>query len=110
MKFGLMFFGSVAEGQWPYKLLLDAARLADQLGLMAVWTPERHFHNFGGLFPNPAIIGAALAVTTTRIRIRAGSLIAPLHDVIQIVEEFAAVDNLSGGRVDLSFEIGRAHV
>ena len=106
MKFGLMFFGSIAEGQWPYKLLLDAARLADQLGLMAVWTPERHFHNFGGLFPNPAIIGAALAVTTTRIRIRAGSLIAPLHDVIQIVEEFAAVDNLSGGRVDLSFASG----
>jgi natural product biosynthesis luciferase-like monooxygenase protein len=106
MKFGLIFFGSEAAGERPYQLVLDAARLADQLGLIAVWIPERHFHHFGGLFPNPALVGAALAVTTSRIRIRAGSLVAPLHDVIQIVEEFAAVDNLSCGRVDLSFASG----
>lgn len=106
MKLGLMFFAGGVEGERPYQLLLDAARLADDLGLVAVWTPERHFHPFGGLYPNPAVTGAAVATVTTRIRIRAGSLIAPLHDVLRIVEEFAVVDNLSDGRVDVSFGSG----
>ncbi|HEV3039097.1 MAG TPA: MupA/Atu3671 family FMN-dependent luciferase-like monooxygenase [Candidatus Angelobacter sp.] len=106
MKFGLMFFGSEAMGQQPYQFLLETARLADQSGLCAIWIPERHFHNFGGLFPSPAVVGAALAAVTSHIRIRAGSLVAPLHDVIQIVEEFAVVDALSQGRVDVSFASG----
>ena len=106
MKFGLMFFAGGVEGERPYKFLLEAARLADELGLVAIWTPERHFHPFGGLFPNPALIGAAVATVTTKIRIRAGSLIAPLHDVLRMVEDFAVVDNLSGGRVDVSFGSG----
>lgn len=106
MKFGLMFFSSEAQGPDPYRLLLDAARLGDGLGLAAIWTPERHFHAFGGLFPNPAVVGAAVAAVTRRIRIRAGSVIAPLHDVVRLVEEFAVVDNLSCGRVDVSFASG----
>ena len=43
---------------------------------------------------------------TSKVRIRAGSIIAPLHDVIRIVEDFAVIDNLSGGRVDVSFASG----
>jgi len=45
----------------------------------AVWTPERHFHAFGGLFPNPSVTSAAVAAVTTRIQIRAGSVVLPLH-------------------------------
>jgi len=26
-----------------------------------VWTPERHFHSFGGLYPNPSVVSAAIA-------------------------------------------------
>jgi len=108
MDFGLMFFASTAAPSpgGTYGLLTEAARFADQNGFRSVWTPERHFHPFGGPFPNPSVLGAALAMITRRIEIRAGSLISPLHDSLRIAEEWSVVDNLSGGRVALSFGAG----
>lgn len=109
MKLGLMFFSSPeADNAAPgkYGLLLDAARFADREGLCAVWTPERHFHRFGGLFPNPGITSAALATITSRVQLRAGSLITPLHNEIRVAEDWAVIDNLSGGRVAISFGSG----
>jgi natural product biosynthesis luciferase-like monooxygenase protein len=108
MDFGVMFFAGDASGagEQRYRLLLEASRFVDEAGFGSVWIPERHFHPFGGLFPNPAVVGAALAVHTRRVQIRAGSLISPLHDTIRIVEDFAVIDNLSGGRVGISFGSG----
>ncbi len=103
-----MFFSSQADrvGSAQYRLVMDAARFADEHGFSAVWTPERHFHEFGGIFPNPALTSAALAMVTRNLRIRAGSLISPLHDVLRIAEEWAVVDNLSDGRVEVAFGSG----
>jgi natural product biosynthesis luciferase-like monooxygenase protein len=89
-----------------YALVREAAQFADRHGFSAVWTPERHFHEFGGLFPNPSVLAAALAVMTERVQIRAGSLIAALHDPVRIAEEWSVVDNLSRGRVAISFGAG----
>lgn len=89
-----------------YALLREAARFADRAGFCALWTPERHFHEFGGLFPNPSVLSAALAAWTERVQLRAGSLISPLHDPLRVAEEWALVDNLSGGRVAVSFGAG----
>lgn len=89
-----------------YRLLLESARWADEHGFEAVWTPERHFHEFGGAYPNPSVTSAALAAVTERIAIRAGSVVAPLHAPARIAEEWAVVDNLSGGRVGISFAAG----
>ena len=68
MKFSLFYFSSASAPDDPdkYGLLLDSVRFADERGFEAVWVPERHFHAFGGIFPNPAVVGAALAVTTKR--------------------------------------------
>lgn len=108
MEFGIMFFssGGGSSGSDKYGLLLDAARIADERGFRCVWTPERHFHEFGGIFPNPAVLGAALAVATSRLQIRAGSLISPLHHTLRIAEDWSVVDNLSGGRAAVSFGSG----
>ena len=89
-----------------YRLLLEGARFADEHGFEAVWTPERHFHSFGGLYPNPSITSAAVAAVTRRVAIRAGSLVLPLHDPIRVAEDWSMVDNLSGGRVGISFASG----
>jgi natural product biosynthesis luciferase-like monooxygenase protein/FkbM family methyltransferase len=89
-----------------YRLLLEGARLADERGFKAVWTPERHFHSFGGLYPNPSVTGAAVAAVTRRVEIRAGSVVLPLHDPVRVAEEWAVVDNISGGRVGVSFASG----
>ena len=111
MEFGIMFFSSAASGAdrargGKYRLLLDAVRFADRRGFRCVWTPERHFHPFGGLYPNPSVVSAGLATITERLELRAGSLISPLHSAVRIAEEWAVVDNLSGGRVALSFGAG----
>ncbi|MBN8962465.1 MAG: LLM class flavin-dependent oxidoreductase [Rhizobiales bacterium] len=108
MQISLMFFASDGDGSvgGRYELLLQSCRYADTAGFTAVWLPERHFHRFGGLFPNPAIPAAAVAIATRRLRIRAGSVIIPLSDPIRVAEEWSVVDNLSDGRVDLGFGQG----
>jgi natural product biosynthesis luciferase-like monooxygenase protein/amino acid adenylation domain-containing protein/FkbM family methyltransferase len=105
--FSLFYFASAnhAEGE-IYRLLLEGAQFADQHGFAAVWTPERHFHAFGGLYPNPSVMSAALATLTKRIQIRAGSVVLPLHSPIRVAEEWAIVDHLSQGRVGVSFASG----
>lgn len=106
--FSLFYFSSDESeaSDHKYKLLLDGARYADQQGFAAVWTPERHFHAFGGLYPNPAVTSAAIAAVTERIQIRAGSVVLPLHHPIRVAEDWSVVDNLSGGRVGVSFASG----
>jgi natural product biosynthesis luciferase-like monooxygenase protein len=108
MAFSLFFFsgdGSV-RGPGKYDLLLDCARYADRHGFAAVWVPERHFVDFGGLYPNPSVMAAALAAVTERIGIRAGSVVVPLHHPVRIAEDWSVVDNLSGGRVAISAASG----
>ncbi|HSU54720.1 MAG TPA: MupA/Atu3671 family FMN-dependent luciferase-like monooxygenase, partial [Candidatus Dormibacteraeota bacterium] len=106
--FSLFYFASdeSSAASHKYRLLLDGARMADENGFAAIWTPERHFHAFGGLYPNPAVTSAALASITRRIQIRAGSVVLPLHDPIRVAEEWSVVDNLSNGRVAISFATG----
>ncbi|MBF6059960.1 LLM class flavin-dependent oxidoreductase [Nocardia terpenica] len=108
LEFGLFFFASDAQqySAQRYRLLLDSARFADEHGFTAIWVPERHFHKFGGLYPNPAVLGAALATTTQRVRIRAGSVVLPLHNPVRVAEDWSVVDNLSHGRVDVAFATG----
>jgi natural product biosynthesis luciferase-like monooxygenase protein len=108
MDFSLFYFSADAgeAGGNRYRLLLEGAKYADAHGFSAVWTPERHFHPFGGLYPNPSVTSAAIAAITSRVSIRAGSVVLPLHDPIRVAEEWAVVDNISGGRVGLSFASG----
>lgn len=106
--FSLFFFSAdgTADSQERYKLLIESARFADRNGFNAVWTPERHFQAFGGLYPNPAVLSAALAMITENVQIRAGSVVLPLHSPVRVAEDWALVDNLSRGRVAISFATG----
>ena len=108
MQFSLFYFAadatSVAGDR--YRLLLEGAKFADANGFSAIWTPERHFHEFGGNYPNAAITSTAVAMVTERIQIRAGSVVLPLHNPIRCAEDWSVVDNLSNGRVGLSFASG----
>lgn len=98
--------GSPGARTGRYDVLVDAARAADAGGLDHVWLPERHFQPFGGDHPNPSVLAAAIAMVTRRVRIRAGSVVLPLHHPARVAEEWAVVDNLSGGRVELSSATG----
>ena len=103
-----MFFGdSEADALGDkYRLLFESARFADQNDFAGLWIPERHFTPFGCLYPNPALLSAALARETKNLRLRAGSVVLPLNDPVRIAEEWAVVDNLSAGRVEIAFASG----
>ncbi|KIN64468.1 Non-ribosomal peptide synthetase [Sulfitobacter noctilucicola] len=107
MDFNLMYWGN-DDGVGPkkYELLLEGAKFADANGFNAVWTPERHFHAFGGPYPNPSVTGAAVAAVTQNLAVRAGSCVAPLHHPARIAEEWAVIDNLTNGRVGLAIASG----
>ncbi|MBC9713285.1 LLM class flavin-dependent oxidoreductase [Streptomyces sp. TRM66268-LWL] len=107
--FGVYFFGDYPDSEdtsEAYERIVGTARFADERGFSSVWIPERHFHSFGGLFPNPAVLASALARETERIRLNAGSVVLPLHDPVRVAEEWAVVDRLSGGRVGLGCATG----
>ena len=79
-------------------LFLDVVRQAESQGFSAVWIAEGT-----GLFVNPALLAAAAAVVTRKIGLR-GVLKLPLHNPIRVAEEWALVDNLSGGRAGISVD------
>jgi natural product biosynthesis luciferase-like monooxygenase protein len=108
LQLSLFFFAASAEDAPDdlYRLLIESARFADRNGFTAVWTPERHFQRFGGPYPSPTLTSAALAMVTSRIQLRAGSVVAPLSSALRIAEDWAVVDNLSHGRVAVSFASG----
>ena len=110
--FGVYFFGDYPDGEGAprpadaYDHIIETARFADRHGFSSLWLPERHFHSFGGLFPNPAVLASVLARETSRIRLNSGSVVLPLHDPVRVAEEWSVVDNLSGGRVGLGCATG----
>ncbi|MFI7287511.1 MupA/Atu3671 family FMN-dependent luciferase-like monooxygenase [Streptomyces anulatus] len=115
--FGVYFFGDYPESgesgeaggsgvPEAYDTVLETARFADEHGFSSVWLPERHFDSFGGIFPNPAVLAAAVARETGSVRINAGSVVLPLHDPVRVAEEWSVVDNLSGGRVGIGCATG----
>ncbi|WP_373635707.1 MupA/Atu3671 family FMN-dependent luciferase-like monooxygenase [Yoonia sp. SS1-5] len=107
MDFSLYYWGNNDEvSDNRYELLIEGAKFADANGFCAVWTPERHFHAFGGSYPNPSVTGAAVASVTKNLAVRAGSIVAPLHHPARIAEEWAVIDNLTGGRVGLAMASG----
>ncbi|MFJ9948565.1 MupA/Atu3671 family FMN-dependent luciferase-like monooxygenase [Kitasatospora sp. NPDC091207] len=108
MEFSVYFFSANDRHDFGdrYRFVLDVARFIDRRGFTAIWTPERHFQEFGGSFPNPAVLSAALAVATERLSIRAGSVVLPHHHPVRVAEEWALVDQLSRGRVGVCVATG----
>ncbi|HSD48170.1 MAG TPA: MupA/Atu3671 family FMN-dependent luciferase-like monooxygenase [Pyrinomonadaceae bacterium] len=108
LEFSLFYFAddNAVYGEDKYRLYREGAMFADRHRLTAVWTPERHFHEKAGLYPNPSVLSAALAMITKHVQLRAGSVVLPLHNSLRVAEEWSVVDNLSKGRVGISFTSG----
>ena len=107
MEFSLYYWGNDdGVGRDKYRTLLEGAQFGDKHGFCAVWTPERHFHAFGGPYPNPSVTGAAVAAVTQNLAVRAGSCVAPLHHTARIAEEWAVIDNITNGKTGLAIASG----
>src|SRR5690606_20909417 len=95
----------ISDGE-KYRFMRELVEFADQSGFAAVYFPERHFHEFGSIFANNSIVAAYFAPITQNIRLRTAAVTATLHHPVEIVENWAMVDILSHGRVDLGFGNG----
>jgi alkanesulfonate monooxygenase SsuD/methylene tetrahydromethanopterin reductase-like flavin-dependent oxidoreductase (luciferase family) len=90
-----------------YDDLVQQALQAEALGLDGFWVSEHHFGPYGGAVPLLGVMLAYLAARTDRIRLGAGSAILSLRpDAVATAEEFAMVDRLSGGRLELGMGRG----
>ncbi len=111
MRFSLFHLPTYREGfsrslNAFYEELTDAVKLADRLGWARIVVSEHHFHYYGGAVPNPAIILAAWARETRHIRLAAGVSLVPLRHPLQVAEDYALVDQLSNGRLDMGVSRG----
>ncbi len=110
MKFGYYLLNTYVpeldgDSTAVYSHWLEQFDAAESLGFDSLWVTEHHFRNFGGMMPSPSIILAAAAQRTKQMRLGAAVSILPMHHPLRIAEEFAMVDQLSGGR--LNFGAGR---
>ncbi|MFV0319532.1 MAG: LLM class flavin-dependent oxidoreductase [Microbacterium sp.] len=84
---------------------LALARTADDLGFTRYWFAEHH--NMPAVAStSPPVLAAAAAARTERIRVGSGGVMLPNHSPLVVAEQFAALEALAPGRVDLG--IGRA--
>ncbi|MEA2517093.1 MAG: hypothetical protein QOG16_931 [Actinomycetota bacterium] len=88
-----------------YRDYLDLVRTVESSGLDSAWVSEHHFAGDGYL-PSLLPLLAAFAAVTDRIELGTGVVLAPFHDPIRLAEDFAVVDQLSGGRVICGLGIG----
>jgi len=84
---------------------MGLVRRADELSLTRYWFAEHH--NMPAVASTtPPVLAAAAAARTTRIRVGSGGVMLPNHSPLVVAEQFAALEALAPGRVDLG--IGRA--
>ena len=108
MRFGMLHLyanpGDLSERQ-AIQEQLRLMRAAEDLDFDSVWPAEHHFSPLG-YTASPAIGLAALAAETRRIRLGTGVVVLPFSNPIRVAEDFAFLDHLSDGRVDLGIGCG----
>lgn len=82
-----------------YAMTLDAAEVADRVGLQGYYIGEHHGINYA--FSSPAVILSAMAARTKRLRLGTAIALAANLDTFRMVEDYATVDVISGGRIEL---------
>lgn len=88
-----------------YREAVEQVRFAEDLGFDCMWFTEHHFGTHG---INSAVLAFAAYVAgiTKRIRVGTAVVVTPLYHPVRLAEEIAAVDVLSGGRLELGLGSG----
>jgi alkanesulfonate monooxygenase SsuD/methylene tetrahydromethanopterin reductase-like flavin-dependent oxidoreductase (luciferase family) len=90
-----------------YAQVMRQCELAETLGYDTFFCAEHHFHEYG-VVPDPAVMLAALAQRTRRIRLGTAISILTFHDPRRIAETYSMLDLLCGGR--LVFGVGSGYL
>ena len=109
MKFGMLHLFESPRGRSEHEMVQEQIALmeaAEGLGFDSVWPAEHHFSEYG-FCASPALSLAAIARSTKRIRLGTGVVVLPFNHPVRVAEDYAMLDNLSGGRVELG--VGRGY-
>jgi probable LLM family oxidoreductase len=79
--------------------LLEEVERADQVGLDTYGIGEHHRHEY--LDSAPTVLLAAAAARTSRIRLNSAVTVLSASDPVRVFQEFATLDLVSQGRVDM---------
>jgi alkanesulfonate monooxygenase SsuD/methylene tetrahydromethanopterin reductase-like flavin-dependent oxidoreductase (luciferase family) len=82
-----------------YREILAAAKLADDAGFAVFGVGEHHRPDIA--ISSPAVVLAAVAAATKRIRLTSAVSILSTLDPVRVFQDFATVDLVSGGRVEI---------
>jgi alkanesulfonate monooxygenase SsuD/methylene tetrahydromethanopterin reductase-like flavin-dependent oxidoreductase (luciferase family) len=85
-------------------LVLRQAELAEAVGLDHFAVGEHHSADFA--VSSPAVVLAAVAARTRSLRLTSGVTVLSVHDPVRVMQDFATVDQLSGGRAEIT--VGRS--
>ena len=109
MQFGIFTIGDVTTdpttGRTPtenerIRNTVEIALKAEEIGLDVFATGEHHNPPF--VAPaNPPILMAAIAAQTERLQLSTATTLITTNDPVRLAEDYAYVQHLSGGRVDL---------
>jgi len=109
MKFGMLQLFENPEGRTEKEIGDEQFELmvrAEEFGFDSLWPAEHHFSEYG-YCATPVVTLAAVAARTQRIRLGTGVVVLPLNHPIRVAEDYAMLDLLSNGRVDLG--VGRGY-
>ncbi|HEX6965026.1 MAG TPA: LLM class flavin-dependent oxidoreductase [Gemmatimonadaceae bacterium] len=91
--------GQMVSAEERLRDLLEEIELADQVGLDVFGIGEHHRPEY--LSSSPAVILAAAAARTTRIRLTSAVTVLSSDDPVRVFQDFATLDLLSGGRAEI---------
>jgi alkanesulfonate monooxygenase SsuD/methylene tetrahydromethanopterin reductase-like flavin-dependent oxidoreductase (luciferase family) len=95
--------GDTAAACWTSHV--DDAILAEKVGFDGYYVAEHHFGYSAG-HSTPMLLLADIAARTSRLRIGTSIICAPLHNPLRLAEDLAALDILSGGRLEMGVGVG----
>jgi alkanesulfonate monooxygenase SsuD/methylene tetrahydromethanopterin reductase-like flavin-dependent oxidoreductase (luciferase family) len=109
MEFGYFLNQNNLERKPFHQIIAESREIAkycDRTGWHSIWTTEHHFGHEGyEVCPNPTLMGVDLAAHTERIRIGQAANIITFRHPVQLAEDIAMLDHMSGGRVEVG--VGR---
>ncbi|WP_104088177.1 LLM class flavin-dependent oxidoreductase [Arthrobacter sp. GMC3] len=79
--------------------VVATARLAEELGYDSFSVGERHAGEF--ISSSPTTVLAAIAAVTSSIRLQSGVTVLSVLDPVRVAEDYATIDQLSRGRLEL---------
>ena len=91
--------GHLVSEEQRMRDLLEEVRLADQVGLDVYAVGEHHRPDF--IVSAPAVVLAAAAAQTSRIRLASAVTVLSSDDPVRVYQQFATLDLISGGRAEI---------